>query len=149
MIEKNPIARKEDLVVQEVNGELLVYDLKANKASHLTETAAFIWKSCDGTRSVDDLREMATSYFKTEISRDFIVFALDELSESGLLTSKRRRHLSRREALKRIGVATMVALPIVASLSIPNTSLASATCVGITCTTTCPFPCNCSGGTCI
>ncbi len=47
-----PIARKEGLVIQEMPEEVLVYDLDTNKAHCLNQTAAFVWKSCDGRNSV-------------------------------------------------------------------------------------------------
>ncbi len=47
-----PIARKEGLVIQEMPEEVLVYDLDTNKAHCLNQTAAFVWKSCDGKNSI-------------------------------------------------------------------------------------------------
>ena len=43
-----PKARKENLVVQESNGEVLIYDLDTNKAFCLNETSALVWQACDG-----------------------------------------------------------------------------------------------------
>lgn len=147
-----PVARRNDLVVQEVDGELLIYDLKTKKAYHLTETASFIWKSCDGSRSINDLKEVTSLHFKTQLSDDVVLLALDELHRNDLLSCGfSGRGVSRREVLKKIGAMTAVALPIVASLSIPNTALASLSCVGTPCNipADCAPPCNCSGGTCI
>ena len=47
-----PVARKENLVIQEMPEEVLVYDMDTNKAHCLNRTAAFVWKSCDGKNSV-------------------------------------------------------------------------------------------------
>ena len=41
-----PKSRTDNLVVQEMNDEVLVYDLDSNKAVCLNETAAIVWKSC-------------------------------------------------------------------------------------------------------
>jgi hypothetical protein len=151
---EKPIARIEELVMQEINGELLVYDLRNNKAHHLTETAAFVWKNCDGTKSIEDIRKVTADHFKADINQDFISLALHQLAKNGLLKNdvKAMPEISRREVIKRIGLATMIALPIVASLSVPNTALASASCVGAVCTSpaNCLPPCTtCSGGTCV
>jgi hypothetical protein len=151
---EKPIARIEELVTQEINGELLVYDLRNNKAHHLTETAAFVWKNCDGTKSIEDIRKVTADHFKADINQDFISLALHQLAKNGLLKNdvKAMPEISRREVIKRIGLATMIALPIVASLSVPNTALASASCTGVLCSSpaNCPPPCTtCSGGTCI
>ncbi|MBA3352846.1 MAG: PqqD family protein, partial [Blastocatellia bacterium] len=50
-----PIARKNGLVVQEVPDEVLVYDLETNKAHCLNQSAAMIWRSCDGKNSVSEI----------------------------------------------------------------------------------------------
>ena len=42
-------------VVKEIDNEILLYDPSTHKAIHLNETAAAIWKLCDGTRTVNDL----------------------------------------------------------------------------------------------
>ena len=49
-------------VVEEIDNEFLLYDPSAHKAIHLNETAAAIWKLCDGTRGVSDL----IAYFLSE-----------------------------------------------------------------------------------
>jgi hypothetical protein len=61
---EKPIARIEELVTQEIDGELLVYDVRTNKAHQLTETAAFVWKNCDGTKSIEDIRKITAEHFK-------------------------------------------------------------------------------------
>ena len=47
-----PRARKEGLVVQDMPDELLVYDVDRHKAHCLNQTAALVWKRCDGKTSV-------------------------------------------------------------------------------------------------
>jgi hypothetical protein len=41
--------------VEEMDGECLLYRLGAYKAIHLNESAALIWKLCDGTRSAQHI----------------------------------------------------------------------------------------------
>ena len=50
---KNPIARSENLLIEDVSGELLIYDVNTNRAHCLNESAAAIWRHCDGSRSID------------------------------------------------------------------------------------------------
>ncbi len=127
----NPIARSNGLVVQEMPDEVLVYDLDSNKAHCLNETAAFVWKSCDGTNSVADIvREFETN-IGGRVSEDFVWLAIDQLHENGLMaagTAPKFAGQSRREALKKIGLASMVALPVIASLVTPQSALASGSC---------------------
>ena len=51
----NPMARQNGLVVQEMPDEVLVYDLDTNKAHCLNNSAALVWRACDGTNSVADI----------------------------------------------------------------------------------------------
>ena len=51
----NPKGRHNDLVVQDSENEVLIYDLKLNKAYCLNETSALIWRLCDGTKSVAEI----------------------------------------------------------------------------------------------
>jgi len=55
--QQRPVARKEGLVIQEMPDEVLVFDTETNKAHCLNETAAFVWKSCNGTNSVADITQ--------------------------------------------------------------------------------------------
>lgn len=43
-----PLARMNDLVVQNLDTEVLIYDLKINKAFNLNETLKIIYEACDG-----------------------------------------------------------------------------------------------------
>lgn len=147
-----PVSRQKELVIQKIGNEFLVYDLRTNKAHHLTETAAFIWQHCDGKNSISDLKTLVENEFDTKINEDFIWLALDQLNRENLLEDKIPSYgISRREVLKKIGVAAMVALPIVASLSVPNTALATSTCGNICSPAnpkTCAPGCTCVGSIC-
>jgi hypothetical protein len=148
MERSGPVARKDGIVVQDVDDELLVYDLRSNRAHCLTESAAFIWNCCDGRTSVEQMRQKIKERFGTEVSEDFVLLALEELGREGLLESSVETGLgkiSRREALRKVGVGTMIALPLVVSLAVPNTALAAATCERRGCRFPihCPLPCVC------
>ena len=151
-ISQNPIARNKGLVIQEMPDEVLVYDLDADKAHCLNETAAFVWKSCDGKNSVADIvREFETNTGGL-VSEDFVWLAIDQLQEKGLLAANvesRFAGQSRRDVLKKIGLASMVALPVIASLVAPKSAMAAVSCA---CTTpgqcgtqvSCPSTVNCN-----
>jgi hypothetical protein len=149
-----PIAYKDNIIIQEAGNELLVYDLRSNRAHCLTESAAFIWNCCDGRTSVEQMRQKIKERFGTEVSEDFVLLALEELGREGLLESSVETGLgkiSRREALRKVGVGTMIALPLVASLAVPNTALAAVTCEVFVCSKPrdCAPPCNkCVGSIC-
>lgn len=68
----NPTARRTDVVVQELKGEVLIYDLKINKAYCLNETSAMVYQLCDGNNSVSDISNQLSKKLKTNISEDLV-----------------------------------------------------------------------------
>jgi len=139
---QNPMARQNGLVVQEMPDEVLVYDLNSNKAHCLNQSAAFVWKSCDGTNSIEDIVRQFESNGKGKVTEDFVWLAIDQLNENGLLDGEvapRFAGQSRRQVLKTIGLASMVAVPVIASLVAPQKALGAASC---TCSTN---PCPATG----
>ena len=150
---QTPIARKDGLVIQEMPDEVLVYDLNSNKAHCLNQTAAFVWKACDGTKSISQINALMEREFGENISEEMIWLAVDLLNKDNLLEQNidtKFNGLSRREVIKKVGLTAVVALPVVAMLSFPTVSLA-VTCPASICG---PYsPCgkagaNCCRGTC-
>lgn len=136
----NPIARKNDLVVQETSDEVLVYDLKTSKAHCLNGSAAMVWKACNGDNSVADIVREFESNGVGAVSEDFVWLAIDQLNENDLLENSvapRFNGFSRRQALKTIGLASAVALPVIASLMAPQQALGALSCA-------CQQPINCA-----
>jgi len=136
----NPMARQNGIVVQEMPDEVLVYDLDSNKAHCLNQSAALVWKSCDGTNTVADI----VKQFDGKVTEDFVWLAIDQLSENGLLQggiTPRFKGQSRRQVLKTIGLASMVALPVIASLVAPSNALGAVSC-------NCTSPTQCTGRAC-
>src|SRR5438552_18912658 len=84
-MDTNPKARQNALVVQEMSDEVLVYDLDTNKAHCLNSSAALVWRSCDGTRSVADIVLEFERSGAGEVSEDFVWLAIDQLNENRLL----------------------------------------------------------------
>ncbi len=121
-----PIARQNGLVVQEMLDEVLVYDLDTNRAHCLNLSAGFIWKACDGKNSIGDIVRHFEQDGNGKVTEDFVWLAIDQLSENGLLSTAVRPRFarqSRRQALKRIGLLSAVALPVIASIVAPPRSL--------------------------
>jgi hypothetical protein len=126
-----PTARKSGLVIQEVPDETLVYDLESNKAHCLNQTAALVWRSCDGQTSIPEIARLVEEQAGGKVTEDFVWLAIDQLSENNLLEQELRANFdgqTRREVIKKIGLATMVGLPIIASLVAPQSVLAAQSC---------------------
>lgn len=122
-----PVARKSGLVVQEMPDEVLVYDLNSNKAHCLNQTAAKVWQACDGSQSISDI---AAELGKGN-NEDLVWLAIDQLSENDLLEAKvasKFKGQSRRDVIKKIGLASIVAVPVIASLVAPQNALAAQSC---------------------
>lgn len=130
-----PVARKENLVVQEAANEVLVYDLASNKAHCLNPTAAFIWRSCDGANSIDEIGSLLSSETGSQIPTEMVWLAIDQLQEKELLSkgiSLTANGNSRRDMIKKVGLGLVVALPVVASLVAPKSAMASTSCTCVT-----------------
>ncbi len=140
-------ARKEGLVVQELSDEVLVYDLNTNKAHCLNQTAASVWKACDGKNSIVEVIEIMEKQTGQKISEDLIWLAIDQLNEKNLLEEEVSRKFAgqnRREVLKKIGLASVIALPIIASITAPTAALAVACSGTVTNCTGCNDNTNCT-----
>jgi Coenzyme PQQ synthesis protein D (PqqD) len=124
-IGSNPISRKDNIVIQELEDELLVYDLAKNKALCLNETSKMVWLECDGTKSVAEISQVLSKKLKSNVSEDIVWLALNQFKKDKLIEKSADLitpldGLSRREVVKRIGFASMIALPVVASVLAPT-----------------------------
>lgn len=149
---QRPIARKSGLVVQEVPDELLVYDLDSSKAHCLNQSAALVWRSCNGDNSVTEIAELVGRQAGSSVTEDFVWVAIDQLNENNLLEKEVAvdlKGLSRREAIKKIGMASMIAVPVIASLVAPQSAMAVGSCACVmpgdcATQTSCPSTVNCN-----
>lgn len=121
-----PKARNTNIVVQSLGKEQLIYDLGTNQAYNLNETSTIVFNACDGETSFDDLKR------RHKFTADLIYLTLDELQKRNLLASDSNYNspltgMSRREAIRHVGLSTMVALPIIAGLVAPHAAHAAST----------------------
>lgn len=124
--EKYPRARL-DCLTKDFGGELLVYDRERNVGHCLNPTAAAAWKLCDGKKSISELAKVLTRQLSTPVDEPVVLLALEELSKARLMieVEKPVRRTSRREAIRAIGIAGAVALPLVTSLVAPTPARAA------------------------
>jgi len=150
-----PNARTNDLVLQKSGDELLVYDLITNKAICLNHASALVWQLCDGQKSPYEIGKALEKELKTKIDEELVWFALEKLYKENLLDNeedftKRYKGLSRREAIKRVGFSSMVALSIISSIVSPSAiSAQSGACMivinGCSCPNNTPTGTDCTG----
>ncbi len=124
------LARHQDLVVQELPDEVMVYDLKRHKAHCLNKTAALVWNHCDGQTSVTELTAVLRREAGSAVDEDVVWYALEKLNKAelleGTLNLPVKDGMSRRRMMRRLG--TMIVIPAVISLVAP-TALAQASVV--------------------
>lgn len=129
-----PKARSNEILTREIPGELLIYDLKRHKAYCLNETAASIWKQCNGKRTVPEIARQVEKSRKVPLDEKIVWLAVDQLQKTHLLDLRfplpPPSVISRRESIRSLGLATAVALPIVVSIIAP-TAVQAATCPAV------------------
>lgn len=135
-------ARTEDLAVQELGEEVLVYDRTWDVAHCLTERAARVWRACEGEGAT--LEEITGALVVDGATQEQAAAiaerALAELEEKRLLAEP-VGGVSRRHALKIAAVgAGALAAPLVVSAAVPRSadafkSPSSCLAIGSTCTT--------------
>lgn len=158
MKNNRPQSRKQNLVEQEVDGELLIYDLERDRAFCLNRTSALVWQACDGNRTITEINSLIGQQLKTQTDEDIVWLALDQLSKEKLINpeielSGKYEGMTRRQIVKKIGLGSMVALPVVLSLLAPVAAQANSACMaaagGCFCNTASPAGTDCTGMTVI
>src|SRR5690242_12747596 len=120
----------QNVIVQDVFGELLVYDLQRDIVRRLNRVAAAIWKQCDGQKNVAEIARAVAPQFERQVDEQAVLLALHRFRRAQLLAGPAPEmapatKASRREWIKRIGIA---ALPLVTSMAVP-TSAQAASCL--------------------
>jgi hypothetical protein len=127
-----------------MNEELLVYDLERHKAHCLNRAAALVWRECDGKATVSEVARLVGAKLETPLDEETIRNALSQLDRAGLLQGRiaradNARRLSRRQAMRRLGVAAAATVPIVTTIVAPRAAEAGTctpageTCTGLPC----------------
>jgi hypothetical protein len=129
--EQLPLARTEQLIVKEVDGEVLVYDLKTDQAHCLNKTAADVWKNCDGEKSLTDIKTALDNDAGAAVDEGVVWLALDQLKQFKLLADVALpppvfQGMSRRQVMRAVGMAA-IALPAIVSIVSP-TAVSAASC---------------------
>ena len=153
-----PRARKKGLVIEELPGEVLVYDLERHKAHCLNETAAMVWRNCNGKTSIPRIAERLQHQLKAPVEHEVVWLAIEQLEAARLLGERRSRPkqnggLSRREVIRKLGWAAAVGLPLVTSIVAPR-AVEAVTCAIVcssdaVCIATPGCPPRCVGSTCV
>jgi hypothetical protein len=120
---RKPLARSDELVVEELDDELLVYDQKTDRAHCLSSEAARVWRRCDGQTRIDVLSA------ELHLDSHTVDRALDELAACELLetAAETAGGSTRRELTVKVvrASAAAAAAPLIISVAAPTPAMAA------------------------
>ena len=132
-MQKMPQARRSGLIIQEVDSEVLIYDQETDKAHCLNETAAKVWNYCDGETTLADACTALSRQLETPVDEKLVWYAVDQFAKDNLLEKEMKvpafiiPGMNRRQMVRTLGLAAVVAVPLVTSIVAPTPAQA-ATC---------------------
>ena len=150
-MQNKPQTRQDGLIVRELDNEILIYDTDKDKAHCLNETAALVWKLCDGRTTPLEISRALSHQLGVTIDERVVWFALKQLSRDRLLEEELTppavftAGLNRREMVRVLGLAAIVAVPLVTSIVAPTPAQA-ATCLPTN--SSCTTSAECCSGLC-
>jgi coenzyme PQQ synthesis protein D (PqqD) len=147
---QTPRARKSGLVIKRLADEVLVYDQETHKAHCLNPSSALVWNYCDGRKTAREIARLLSSEAGAVFDEEVIWLALEQLERFSLLEEpveppRDINRFSRREIGRRLGLASISALPFIVSIVAPVAAVA-ATCFPLG--TTCTVNAQCCSGLC-
>ena len=89
-MQEQSFAQSTGFFVEEMSGEILLYKTGTHKAVYLNETAALVWRLCDGTRTVKEIADLLGKNFPSSegyLARD-VQKAVEMLLKEGALSAK-------------------------------------------------------------
>lgn len=121
--------------MQVVGEETLIYDEIHHQAWCLNNTAACIWRRCDGHSTVNEIAIAAAKELNAPVTDEIVLLTLAELREKNLLEPDTAMLLpdavSRREMMSRAGLAAAALLPVIASILAPSAHAQSGSIFGM------------------
>ena len=137
-----PRTRTDKLVIRELDDETLVYDTERDEAHCLNQTAALVWKHCDGTTTACEAVQSLQKALGVPVGTDVVWLAVKQLQRFHLVESNAKPpSVSRRDLVLKYAPAALV-LPVIMSISAP-TPAQGASCVALngSCGVEGPFCC--------
>ena len=117
-----PVVRRQDVIVQEVDRQTMLFDSATAEFHLLNEVAAFVFRHADGRATPAEILQLARTELDPELELPEIEAAVAELDRVNLLQRQpgaSARPMPRREAVRRLGVSAAVVLPFVTSMVAP------------------------------
>jgi hypothetical protein len=112
-----PLARNAQVLVEEFDGEAVIYDQRSHRVHRLDERAHRIWRACDGRTALSQLAE------RTGCGSETVELTLIELQAADLLESDSVRLRSRRQLVA--SATALATAPLVTSVAAPTPAMAA------------------------
>jgi hypothetical protein len=127
------VPKRKNAIVRQLSDEFLVYDRASNQAHCLNQSAAEVWKLCDGKKNVAQIVRGMEKRSTLPVDEEVVWSALRQLQTSGLLLNVapglgQQKGLTRRALIRKWGSAAALTLPIVTSILVP-TPAEAASCI--------------------
>jgi hypothetical protein len=132
----------ENLSLQQVGDEILVYDERRHVAFCLDRVASAVWTLCDGEHSLECMADVLTEKLAQPVNEDGVLFALAQMERDGLLQPEQAEaelptlgmlsSVSRRSMMARIGAGAVMMLPVIAAVMAPKAAQAYSGCADCT-----------------
>jgi hypothetical protein len=136
-----PQRRRSGLIMEQLDGEVLLYVEPAHRAFCLNQTAARVWEAIDGRRDLGAIAE------RVSLEPEIVAGALRDLGESGLLEAVADLpsvDLSRRRLMR----AGLIAIPFIVAITVPRAAEAASCTVGLPSGPACSPTVHCCTGIC-
>jgi hypothetical protein len=110
--------------VENLNGELSVYDWQRKQVHNLNPTAARVWELCDGQTTPQEMAAQLHGDLTPAQAEEVVWLTLKRLEQAHLLADKvvqpaGRKVYTRREMLTKLGVAALM-LPVISTIMAPS-----------------------------
>ena len=121
-----PRAKRNGLLSEQLEDELIVYDQDRDRGHCLNRTAALVWRHADGEHTIADLATILRGELDPVADENLVWHALDRLNAAHLLEELEPRSTDEMRASRRrfiskvglLGVASLL-LPMVTSVAAP------------------------------
>ncbi len=138
--------RKRGLSIRALHGECIVYDPETQRASCVNDFAAAVLERCDGAHAPAEItRDLPFA----NVDERVVALALADLRKAGLLEAgpaveaAMLAGTSRRDFIRRIGLGTAIAVPVVNSVVLPSAAQTVSCSGSCNSDNDCPRGCRC------
>src|SRR5260370_34264930 len=94
-----PCSRTDNLVIRELDDETLVYDIERDEAHCLNQTAALVWKQCDGKTTAPEAVQSLRSTLGRSLDTDIVWLAVKQIRSFHLVDGTEKTPSGSRRAL--------------------------------------------------